>query len=70
MGNMSYCRFENTARDLKDCVNAIHNGEYDDLSSRYELNGFIKLIELAQEIVDCNIDIEEVKEMNEHLNWM
>ena len=67
MGNMSYCRFENTARDLKDCVNAIHSGEYDDLSSRYEPNGFIKLIELAQEIMDYNIDIEEVKEMNERL---
>ena len=69
MANMSYCRFENTAKDLKDCVNATHRGEYDELSSRYELNGFIKLIELAQEIVDSKIDIEYVKEMNEHLTY-
>ena len=25
---MSYCRFENTARDLRDCVYAIENGEH------------------------------------------
>ena len=31
MGNMSYCRFENTARDLADCVRAIQNGETDGL---------------------------------------
>jgi hypothetical protein len=28
MANMSYCRMENTASDLKDCVDAIENGEY------------------------------------------
>ena len=38
MGNMSYCRFENTARDLRDCVNAIHNGETDELNE-YEKSG-------------------------------
>ena len=27
MGNMSYCRFENTSRDLQDCLSAIYNGE-------------------------------------------
>ena len=30
MANMSYCRFENTARDLRDCVQAIENGEHTD----------------------------------------
>ena len=25
MGNMSYCRFENTYRDLKECSNALEN---------------------------------------------
>ena len=38
MGNMSYCRFENTAADLRDCLSAIHRGETDDLSS-YEISG-------------------------------
>ena len=33
MGNMSYCRFENTARDLRDCLEAINDGEHtEDLS--------------------------------------
>ena len=27
MSNMSYCRFENTSRDLMDCVDAIENNE-------------------------------------------
>ena len=30
---MSYCRFENTAADLRDCLNAIHRGDTDDLSN-------------------------------------
>ena len=25
MANMSYCRYENTANDLKDVVDALHN---------------------------------------------
>ena len=41
MGNMSYCRFENTAQDLQDCVRAIENRDVYDFSS-YELNGFKK----------------------------
>lgn len=27
MSNMSYCRFENTASDLRDCLEALDNGE-------------------------------------------
>ena len=42
MGNMSYCRFENTAADLRDCLSAIHRGETDDLSS-YEIDGLKNL---------------------------
>jgi hypothetical protein len=28
MGNMSYCRFENTANALRDCLGAINDGEH------------------------------------------
>jgi hypothetical protein len=28
MANMSYCRFENTSIDLRDCVNALEEGDY------------------------------------------
>ena len=33
---MSYCRFENTARDLEDCIEAIENGEINELNE-YEI---------------------------------
>ena len=32
MANMSYCRFENTYRDLQDCLNALNNYGPDNLS--------------------------------------
>jgi hypothetical protein len=65
MGNMSYCRFENTARDLEDCLDAIHNGEHFELSSQYELDGFVRLVELAQKIWNLDIDVDEVIEQYE-----
>ena len=61
MANMSYCRFENTARDLQDCVSAIDNGNVYDFNE-YELNGFKKLIRLAEEIVDMNDETELIIE--------
>lgn len=59
MGNMSYCRFENTARDLQDCVRAIENRDVYDFSS-YELNGFKKLIRLADELVNMDYETEKI----------
>ncbi len=61
MGNMSYCRFENTAQDLQDCVRAIENGDVYDFSS-YELNGFKKLIRLADELVNMDQETERIIE--------
>tara|TARA_B100000886_G_C20125108_1_gene367543 strand:- start:373 stop:567 length:195 start_codon:yes stop_codon:yes gene_type:complete len=61
MGNMSYCRFENTARDLRDCVNAIHNGETDELNE-YELEGLTDILELCKEIVEDEDFIKEILE--------
>jgi hypothetical protein len=49
MGNMSYCRFENTGNDLADCV---ENWESDDEDfSDTEQQAKDKIIELAREIV-------------------
>ena len=61
MGNMSYCRFENTARDLVDCVQAIRQGEIHDLNN-YELDGLKDILDLAEEIVDNKEYIQEVIE--------
>jgi hypothetical protein len=49
MGNMSYCRFENTADALRDCLNAINNNEHFDLNS-YEMKGLLSIIEDAREL--------------------
>ena len=57
MGNMSYCRFENTAQDLQDCLRAIENGDVYDFSE-WELAGFEKLIRLANEIVGMDDETE------------
>ena len=64
MGNMSYCRFENTARDLADCVQAINNGEVYDLSSDYEVHGLKRLLSLAKDVVANESYIEDA--LNEY----
>ena len=45
---MSYCRFENTYNDLRDCYNNIDNTDL----SRTEAAARKKLIELCQSIVE------------------
>ena len=61
MPNMSYCRFENTANDLGDCVEAIQNGETTDLS-QYEVRGLAILLEYCERIMDDKSYIESVIE--------
>ena len=46
MPNMSYCRFENTAKALQDCVYAIQENEVNNLST-YEVNGLAEIQLLA-----------------------
>jgi len=46
--NMSYCRFENTKKDLEDCLEHINDS---DLSKR-EKSSRETLLELCQEIID------------------
>lgn len=46
MANMSYCRFENTYKDLLDCSANLEN-----LNSESEKRYRAKLIELCEEIV-------------------
>ena len=65
MPNMSYCRFENTANDLRDCVEAIQNGETTDLS-QYEVRGLANLLEYCERIMDDKSYIESVIERESH----
>jgi hypothetical protein len=62
MANMSYCRFENTARDLADCLNAIENGEHTEDLSSYEKNGLEDLLSYCETIFFMKEEIEEAIE--------
>jgi len=62
MANLSYCRFENTARDLSDCVEAIDNQEISKESSDSELEGLRCLLILAREVLDREQEIESIIE--------
>jgi hypothetical protein len=63
MPNMSYCRFENTARALQDCVNALQDNEVENLST-YEVNGLADLQLLAMDIVSMQDEIGEIIDSN------
>lgn len=52
MANMSYCRFENTSKDLQDCIDAVETmlnnsgkNEYDESLSTSEKRYFEEMIE-------------------------
>lgn len=65
MSNMSYCRFENTYSDLKDCYNNINENLRG--MSKSELKYRDKLIQLCQDILDeavesSGLGIEEDEE--------
>ena len=47
MSNMSACRFQNTAQDLKDCLD-----NWDDNKSKDEQEAQQEIIEMAKDIVD------------------
>jgi hypothetical protein len=53
MANMSYCRFENTSNDLKDCVLTMEE-EMEDLSdlNEYELRAFKHMKTLCERFLE------------------
>lgn len=53
MANMSYCRFENTARDLQDCVAAMEDASsLEDLElNKYELMAFYEMFDIARDFL-------------------
>ena len=61
MANMSYCRFQNTAMDLADCLDALENHWDLDLSTD-EVNGLEHLLADAKELVWMEDTINEVIE--------
>jgi len=64
MSNMSYCRFENTARDLEDCLDVIQNGEINDLGSQYEVDALEQLLDLCRDVVAYKDEIQDAIDNN------
>jgi len=55
MSNMSYCRFQNTLRDLQDCNYALDeaiNGNEEDKLSREEAGALVEMIGVMEEILE------------------
>jgi len=62
---MSYCRFENTAKAMQDCVYALEERDVEDLSS-YEVNGLRDLLSYSENIVDMTEEIKEIINNNKN----
>ena len=58
MSNMSYCRFNNTSKDLGDCLDAIENQDYRVLAD-FERDGLEALLEYCEGILEYKEEIEE-----------
>lgn len=58
MPNMSYCRFENTSRDLRDCVNALEDIFWEGISKR-EWHYAKTIRNLCEEYLEAFDDIKE-----------
>ena len=71
MGNMSYCRFENTASDLADCSEALDrlftqdNGDEDCQLSERELRHAKHLVKLCYNIIEMVQIAAHVETMEE-----
>ena len=65
---MSYCRFENTARELQDVVNAIHDSDCDEDLSKYEQDGLEIILDLAYEIIGLKDKIDNIIENQNEYN--
>ena len=55
MSNMSYCRFENTLRDLRDCIWALEDGELENGGS--EMRAAWEMLEACKEYIDLEYKI-------------
>lgn len=58
MANMSYCKFENTVIDMRDCINTLHDfdGNIEEMmtsaSSPYEARAMKKFLRLCEEVAN------------------
>lgn len=57
MANMSYCRFQNTSNDLRDCVNTLEEEDYPE--SRDELAAAKWMYSLCQRYINAYEAMQE-----------
>ena len=64
MGNMSYCRFENTSNDLMDCMEALEGLDSEQVyeMSTYEREGLLELVRLSNEISN-QFSLEDIQDL-------
>ena len=67
MGNMSYCRFENTLVDMRDCLHTLENGLDVEELSDYEISALRNFADVADSIVRRAQQIENVIEEYEQI---
>ena len=65
MSNMSYCRYENTAKDLQEVINTLYDSNCDETLSKYEQDGLLTILDLASEIIGMEDKINNIIENNE-----
>jgi hypothetical protein len=71
MANMSYCRFENTSKDLRDCFYALQEAfeerdmtlsEFQErLGSEYERRSLVELLRLCRRIIDLTDEMADAE---------
>ena len=59
---MSYCRYENTANDLKDVINSLHDSDCGETISEYKQQGLYDILDLAYEVIGLADKIENIIE--------
>ena len=57
MGNMSYCRFENTYHDLMDCIENWNEECSSERDERYR----VRLLQIMKEMVECG-EVDDILE--------
>ena len=67
MANMSYCRYENTSRDMQDVVDTLWDSDCSEELSEYETRGLRTILELAKEIVGMEDKIDNILDNQEEL---
>ena len=63
MSNMSYCRFQNTSKDLQDCFDVMSEKKIGGLS-REEKRSYFELICTCQEILQLQEEFEAEEEFD------